>query len=73
MTKYLVEEIVTPGYSINRGVYDNPKDAQYRAMETFVNVDEDGFAMVGIKNESDAETALKEHVIHCQELYRRTL
>lgn len=37
MTKYLVEEIVTPGYSIDRGIYDNPKDAQYRAMEIFVN------------------------------------
>ena len=37
MTKYLVEEIVTPGYSIDRGVYDNQKDAQYRAMEIFVN------------------------------------
>lgn len=37
MTRYLVEEVVTPGYSIDRGVYDNPKDAQYRAMETFVN------------------------------------
>lgn len=36
-TKYLLEEIVTPGYSIDRGVYDNPKDAQYRAMEIFVN------------------------------------
>lgn len=36
MTKYLVEEIVTPGYSIDRGVYDNPKDAQY-TMEIFVN------------------------------------
>lgn len=24
-------------YSIDRGVYDNPKDAQYRAMEIFVN------------------------------------
>lgn len=109
MTKYLVEEIVTPGYSIDRGVYDNPKDAQYRAMEIFVEgiieenikirevpllnsftfkgvtyevipngnhftvVDEDGFAMVSIKNEFDAETALKEHVIHCEELYRRAL
>lgn len=30
MTRYLVEEVVTPGYSIDRGVYDNPKDAQYR-------------------------------------------
>lgn len=37
MTRYLVEEVVTPGYSIDRGVYDNPKDAQYRAMEIFVN------------------------------------
>lgn len=36
MTRYLVE-VVTPGYSIDRGVYDNPKDAQYRAMEIFVN------------------------------------
>lgn len=35
MIKYLVEEIVTPGY-IDRGIYDNPKDAQYRAMEIFV-------------------------------------
>lgn len=34
---YIVEEIVTPGYIIDRGVYDNPKDAQYRAMEIFVN------------------------------------
>lgn len=24
MTRYLVEEIVTPGYRIDRGVYDNP-------------------------------------------------
>jgi hypothetical protein len=37
MTRYLVEEVVTLGYSIDRGVYDNPKDAQYRAMEIFVN------------------------------------
>lgn len=89
MTRYLVEEVVTPGYSIDRGVYDNPKDAQYRAMEIFVFkgvtyevipngnhftvVDEDGFAMVSIKNESDAEKALKEHVLHCEELYRRNL
>lgn len=36
MTRYLVE-VVTPGYSIDRGIYDNPKDAQYRAMEIFVN------------------------------------
>ena len=36
-------------------------------------VDEKGFAMVGVKNESDAETALKEHVLHCEELYRRNL
>ncbi|WP_141562460.1 hypothetical protein [Methanobrevibacter smithii] len=34
---YIVEEIVTPGYIIDRGIYDNPKDAQYRAMEIFVN------------------------------------
>lgn len=88
MTRYLVEEVVTPGYSIDRGVYDNPKDAQYRAMSFtfkgvtyevipngnhFTVVDEDGFAMVGVKNEFDAETALKEHVIHCEELYRRNL
>lgn len=39
----------------------------------FTVVDEDGFAMVGVKNEFDAKTALKEHVIHCQELYRRNL
>lgn len=39
MTIWLVEEVVTPGYSIDRGVYDNPKDAQYRAMEIFVNED----------------------------------
>lgn len=39
----------------------------------FTVVNEEGFAMVSVKNESDAETALKEHVIHCQELYRRTL
>lgn len=37
MTRYLVEEVVTPGYIIDRGVYDNPRDAQYRAMEIFVN------------------------------------
>lgn len=37
MTRYLVEEVVTPGYIIDRGIYDNPKDAQYRAMEIFVN------------------------------------
>lgn len=36
-TRYFVEEVVTPGYIIDRGVYDNPKDAQYRAMEIFVN------------------------------------
>lgn len=60
MTRYLVEEVVTSGYSIDRGVYDNPKDAQYRAM-------------VSVKNKFDAETALKEHVIHCEELYRRAL
>ncbi len=39
----------------------------------FTVVDDAGFAMVSIKNESDAETALKEHVIHCEELYRRNL
>ena len=39
----------------------------------FTVVDEDGFAMVRVKHEFDAETALKEHVLHCQELYRRTL
>lgn len=39
----------------------------------FTVVDEDGFAMVGVKNEFDAETALKEHVLHCEELYRRNL
>lgn len=39
----------------------------------FTVVDEDGFAMVGVKKESDAEKALKEHVIHCEELYRRNL
>lgn len=37
MTRDLVEEVVTSGYIIDRGVYDNPKDAQYRAMEIFVN------------------------------------
>lgn len=38
MTIYVVNEIVIPEvYSIDRGVYDNPKDAQYRAMEIFVN------------------------------------
>lgn len=39
----------------------------------FTVVDEDGFAMVSVKNDFDTETALKEHVIHCEELYRRTL
>lgn len=39
----------------------------------FTVVNEKGFAMVGVKNESDAETALKEHVLHCEELYRRNL
>lgn len=39
----------------------------------FTVVDEKGFAMVGVKNDSDAETALKEHVLHCEELYRRNL
>ena len=39
----------------------------------FTVVDENGFAMVGVKNESDAETALKEHVLNCEELYRRNL
>lgn len=39
----------------------------------FTAVDEDGFAMVSVKNEFDAETALKEHVLHCEELYRRNL
>ena len=39
----------------------------------FTVVNEEGFAMVSVKNESDAKKALKEHVIHCQELYRRTL
>lgn len=29
----------------------------------FTVVDEDGFAMVSVKNKFDAETALKEHVI----------
>lgn len=39
----------------------------------FTVVDEDGFAMVGVKNESDAENALKEHILHCEEVYGRTL
>lgn len=39
----------------------------------FTVVDEKGFAMVGVKNEFDAETALKEHVLHCEELYRGNL
>lgn len=39
----------------------------------FTVVDEDGFPMVSVKNEFDAETALKEHVSHCEGLYRRTL
>ncbi len=39
----------------------------------FTVVDEKGFAMVGVKNDSDAGTALKEHVLHCEELYRRNL
>lgn len=39
----------------------------------FTVVDEKGFAMVEVKNDSDAETALKEHVLHCEELYRRNL
>lgn len=39
----------------------------------FTVVDEKGFAMVSVKNESDAETALKEHVLNCEELYRRNL
>lgn len=39
----------------------------------FTVVDEKGFAMVGVKNKSDAETALKEHVLHCEELYRENL
>lgn len=38
----------------------------------FTVVDEEGFAMVSV-NKFDAETALKEHVIHCEELYRRNL
>ena len=37
MAKFLVEEVVSPGYSINRGLYDNPREAQYRAMELFVD------------------------------------
>ena len=88
-TKYLVEEIVTPGYIIDRGVYDNPKNKGGSIMNAFTFkgvtyevipngnhftvVDEEGFAMVCVKKESDAETALKEHVIHCEELYRRNL
>ena len=39
----------------------------------FTVVDENGFAMISVKNKFDAETALKEHIIHCDELYRRTL
>ena len=39
----------------------------------FTVVDEDGFAMVSIKKEDNAENALKEHVLHCEELYRRAL
>lgn len=39
----------------------------------FTVVNEDGFAMVSIKKESDAEKALKEHALHCEELYRRNL
>ena len=37
MARFLVEEVVSPGYSINRGLYDNPREAQYRAMELFVD------------------------------------
>lgn len=32
MTRYLVEEVVTPGYSINRGEFDNPEEAKRFAM-----------------------------------------
>lgn len=39
----------------------------------FTVVDEKGFAKVAVKNIGDAETALKEHVRHCEELYRRNL
>lgn len=39
----------------------------------FTVVDENRFPMVSVKNEFDAKTALKEHVLHCEELYRRTL
>lgn len=39
----------------------------------FTVVDEDGFARVCVKKESDAEKALKEHALHCEELYRRNL
>lgn len=35
-SKYLVKEIAGPGYTIERGLYDNPKEAQKRAMELFV-------------------------------------
>lgn len=90
MTRYLVEEVVTPGYSIDRGVYDNPKENKggslmnsftfkgvtYEVIPNgnhFTVVDENGVTMVSVKNESDAETALKEHVLHCEELYRRNL
>lgn len=39
----------------------------------FTVVDENGFAMVSVKNVSDAENALKEHVLHCEEVYGRNL
>lgn len=39
----------------------------------FTVVDENKFPMVSVKNEFEAKTALKEHVLHCEELYRRML
>ncbi|WP_299523377.1 hypothetical protein [uncultured Methanobrevibacter sp.] len=34
--QYLVEEIISVGYHIARGLYDNPIDAQRKAQEMFV-------------------------------------
>mgnify|MGYP004716242377 FL=1 len=39
MTIYVVNEIVTPGYIIDRGEFDNPEEAKHFAMrQLFVEV-----------------------------------
>lgn len=36
-------------------------------------VDENGFAMISVATKEEAESAMIDHINHCEELYRRNL